>query len=558
MSKVLNTILVSIVLSSFTSLIARIPSRLIVEDNFVIHKNNVHQHINVESLLLSRDHKNNWMNLSPIDDGYEGMSVDKAYKEFNLDHSKRMIVAVIDSGVDIYHEEFKTQDEIKNKTEIGSRIWKNLAELNGEDGVDDDNNGYIDDKYGWNFVGTTDKQGKPVNYKDDTYEVTREYRRYLNKIKNNIKLSDEEVLYYGKVKAAYEKEESKLPKSFLALCLKIDRDDYTSNEAGLIEKENDIKKFQDYMYRKEGQYNVHPMNAKTIYMEYEPYHYDLDFDITKNRSDDPEDFSQTSYGNNDPKGPDSFHGTHVAGIIAGVRNNGNEMKGVADNVAIMPLRAVPGGDERDKDVSLAIRYAVDNGAKIINMSFGKTFSPHKDKVDEAIKYAVDNDVLIFNAAGNTATNLDDEFTFPNQFENRDRKTPIDGMIIVGSSDHKTDIDSGLSLASDFSNYGKNTVHIFAPGHYIYSSISDNNYFKLRGTSMASPAAAGAAALIWSQRPDLTNLELKDLLLNNARVYDYPTAFLPGTMKRVDLSELSISAGVIDVYNVLSKLNQERK
>jgi len=126
-------------------------------------------------------------------------------------------------------------------------------------------------------------------------------------------------------------------------------------------------------------------------------------------------------------GPDKeeiLHGTHVAGIVAQVRNNNIGGDGIANNVEILTVRAVPDGDEYDKDIALGIRYAVDNGAKVINGSFGKSFSPHKQWVFDAIKYAEKKDVLIVHAAGNDAKDIDVENNYPNDSADKKQNLQI--------------------------------------------------------------------------------------------------------------------------------------
>ena len=202
------------------------------------------------------------------------------------------------------------------------------------------------------------------------------------------------------------------------------------------------------------------------------------------------------------------HGTHVAGIIAAERNNGLGANGVANNVEIMSVRTVPNGDEYDKDVALAIRYAVDNGAKVINGSFGKSFSPHAEWVRDAIKYASDNDVVFVHAAGNDGKNVDEGTNFPD--DNVDFVEISNTYIRVGSLTSKY----GSKMVSGFSNYGKNNVDVFAPGSAIYSTYPENDYESISGTSMASPAVAGVAALVRSQYPKLTAAQVKQVILDS--------------------------------------------
>jgi subtilisin family serine protease len=238
------------------------------------------------------------------------------------------------------------------------------------------------------------------------------------------------------------------------------------------------------------------------------------------------------------------HGTHVSGIIAAARNNGIGMDGIADNVRIMTLRAVPDGDEHDKDIALAIRYAVDNGAKIINMSFGKGFSPEKHWVDEAVKYAESKGVLLVHAAGNDGSNIDTTDNFPTPvFKDGKRAS---NWITVGASG---DVNAG-GLVAPFSNYGKKEVDVFAPGMFIYATVpGGNTYANLQGTSMASPVVAGTAAFLLSYFPNLTAQQLK-YIIENSVVKPGLKVTSPGTDTQVALTELSKSGGLLNAFEAV--------
>jgi cell wall-associated protease len=270
--------------------------------------------------------------------------------------------------------------------------------------------------------------------------------------------------------------------------------------------------------------------------------------------DDPENINDKIYGNNDVSAGYQSHGTHVSGIIAARRNNGIGMDGIADNVLIMPIRASCDGDERDKDVALAIRYAVDNGAKVINMSFGKPFSPGKEWVDEVVKYAAKKGVLLIHGAGNDAIDSDSIPFYPNAyFKSNGEKA--DNFITVGASGA-----SDRSLVANFSNYGKTTVDIFAPGVDIYSTIPGNEYEQESGTSMASPVVAGIAALIWSYYPKLTYKQVKYCIEKSATPIN-TLVTKPGTYKKVPFSSLSRTGGIVNAYKALqlaATLKGERK
>jgi cell wall-associated protease len=276
------------------------------------------------------------------------------------------------------------------------------------------------------------------------------------------------------------------------------------------------------------------------------YYYNPEFNPREVIGDNPEDYDQMGYGNNDVRGPDSDHGTHVAGIIAAERDNGLGIEGVANNVRIMSLRAVPDGDERDKDVALAIKYAVDNGAQVINMSFGKDYSPGKSAVDEAVKYALKNDVLLVHAAGNDNKEIFTKNNFPNdEFLKKGLFGPryADNWVEVGANSWK----SGEDLAAEFSNYSAEHVDIFAPGVAIYSAEPGNEYQNHQGTSMAGPVVAGVAALVRSYFPDLTAKQVKEVLMQSAVVQNVMVK-RPGAEEGdalVPFKRLSVSGGVVD-------------
>src|SRR3989339_447429 len=228
------------------------------------------------------------------------------------------------------------------------------------------------------------------------------------------------------------------------------------------------------------------------------YHLNFDFNPREIIGDDPETNADSLYGNNDVAGPRADHGTFVAGIIAAVRNNNIGCDGVAENAKIMALRVVPNGDERDKDVANAIRYAVDNGAKIINLSFGKDFSPQKELVDRALKYAGQKNVLVVHAAGNEGDNNDVEIRYPTNRDSQN-KPLLQSWLDVGASSMK----KGKNFPGFFSNYGKINVDLFAPGVDVFSLTPGSKYSVKSGTSFAAPVVSGVAALIMGAYPDLS-------------------------------------------------------
>ncbi|MDW8297087.1 MAG: S8 family peptidase, partial [Raineya sp.] len=279
-----------------------------------------------------------------------------------------------------------------------------------------------------------------------------------------------------------------------------------------------------------------------------------EFNPRKIVGDNPKKLREKGYGNNDVKGPDAFHGTHVAGIIAANRENNLGIKGVANNVLIMPIRAVPDGDERDKDVANAIFYAVDNGAHIINMSFGKGYSPNKKFVDEAVKYAESKGVLLVHAAGNDAKNLEVEPNFPNRYY-ADGGEAKNWLEIGASSWH----NSNDKFVANFSNYGKTKVDVFAPGVDIYSTVPDKNTYKnASGTSMAAPTTSGVAALLMSYYPELTAVQVKEILMKSAIRYEQDINKPGEKGEKVKLSDLCITGGIINAYEAIKLAEQMTK
>ena len=296
--------------------------------------------------------------------------------------------------------------------------------------------------------------------------------------------------------------------------------------------------------------------ALDYYNERLDVHFKLDLNGREIVGDDPYDITDTDYGNNevtgpDPKKEDLKHGTHVAGIIAAQRNNGIGIDGVANNAQIMVLRTVPDGDEYDKDVALAIRYAVDNGAKVINTSFGKYFSQNPEWVMDALEYAAKKDVLIVNAAGNESLDLDTNMVYPNDQEPGSPQEISDSFLVVGSLNY----EYGADLVSTFSNYGKTSVDVFAPGTKIWSTVPNNEYEFLQGTSMASPAVAGVATLIRGYYPKLSAAQVKQIIMDSG-LSTKSTVIIGGDVnKKSAFGELSTSGKMVNLYNALILASQ---
>lgn len=498
-----------------------------------------------------------WFLRDPQQDSIQGLSVERAYSTLLRDQPARdIIVAVIDSGIDIDHEDLK------------DIIWTNPGEIPGN-GIDDDKNGYVDDVHGWNFIG-----GKNGNVDADTYELTRQYISMNKKFENieNGKVSKKQKTEYDqflKIKEKYQRLKDKNEqqyKYYSSIYRNMKQSIDTLRSLMKVEKlkAEDVKKFETndpnllfakgfvmQLYRNAGEeadLNEYLEEIKKDAVDYfgviVNYGYNVDFDSRKIVGDNYSNVYEKNYGNNDVKGPDPTHGTHVAGIIAANRNNKIGVKGIADHVKIMVVRAVPNGDERDKDVANAILYAVDNGAKIINMSFGKGFSPEKIAVDKAVKYAEMKGVLLVHAAGNEGHDLDVSKNFPTRFYSNGKEAK--NWVEVGASSWGT----GEDFVADFSNYGKKSVSFFSPGVQIYSTTPDNTYKNESGTSMASPSTAGVAAILMSYFPELTATRVKDVLIGSARKFDHLKVKEPGGKREVEFNELSLSGGLINAYEAV--------
>jgi subtilisin family serine protease len=500
-----------------------------------------------------------WQLLDATLDKIRGVSSERAYEQLLKNKKgKPVIVAVIDSGVDIEHEDLK------------DIIWVNEKEIPGN-GIDDDGNGYVDDVYGWNFIGG--KNGEHVN--QDTYELTREYVKFKNKWegKSTSGLSKEEqaeLAYYQEIKAKFQEKKQEYQQGFanyqtflenfktasrlIAAYLDVEEEELDGSMLAMVNSSDEkIKRSVALLsYAFEVGLTMEQLEEGVKYFtDQVKYSYNEAFDPRHIVGDDYEDLTNRFYGNNDVKGPDAEHGTHVAGIIAASRANDLGMQGIADQVRIMAIRAVPNGDERDKDVANAIRYAVDNGAKIINMSFGKAYSPQKAYVDEAIRYAESKGVLLIHAAGNDAKNLDKEPNFPNRRLIGAKKEASNWLEIGASS-----WGDEMNFVGDFSNYGKKSVDLFAPGVDIFSTIPGNGYKSNSGTSMAAPVVSGVAALLMSYYPELSVDQVRSILIRSTVKYENLKIKKPGggaeeaPDEMVKFSELSITGGLINAYEAL--------
>ena len=499
----------------------------------------------------------NWHLLDESQSGFPGISLEKAYAFVQSKNvkSKKIIVAVIDSGIDTLHEDLKPI------------LWRNPKEIPGNK-IDDDKNGYIDDIYGWNFIGGKDGR----NVKTDSYEGARVYHslktKWEGKEVNAATLPAADKAEYETFLLAKEKTVGDInqqemayikqlqPKLLLGdsmLRKELGKEEYNGNDLKDFKPVNaDAKMVKSFILNISKANNSYEISNQQLLDE-------LSGELRKSESattpppayrkdivgDDEKNINDRFYGNNDVMANTPFHGTHCSGIIAAVRNNQKGMDGVVSNVNIMMVRAVPDGDEHDKDIALAIRYAVDNGAKIISMSFGKDFSPEKNWVDDAYRYAENKGVLLVQASGNANKNIDVENSFPNPIY-RDGKGKASNVINVGASGN----EQNGGLTASFSNYGKNNVDVFAPGVGIYSTIpGGTTYGNASGTSMACPLVAGVAAFIMQHYPALTPQQVKAAIEKTAQAPKEKVK-KPGADETVYMSDLAKSGGIINAYEAI--------
>ncbi len=493
----------------------------------------------------------NWHNTDKA-----GLHTDEAYELLKNKKSTTVIVAVIDSGVDYEHED------------LVGKIWSNPKEIPNNN-VDDDGNGFVDDIHGWNFLGNT--KGEMQDYAcfekvrmyrnlRDKYERLKtsqvkpedkkEYEMYLE-LKNEIAKEVSEYQGYQKQNAQFPILVKYIPQAVGQI---LGKPNYTKEDLSKWkpndEEGKELKMLAEAILN--GELNLEVIEEQTEQVNAAlKYQLNVDYNDRQFVDDNPNDFTQVKYGNNVVEGKDAFHGTHVAGIIAAIRKNNLGLDGVADNAQIMVLRAVPNGDEQDKDIALAIRYAVDNGAKVINMSFGKGYSPYQKEVYEALAYASSKDVLLIHAAGNDHNNIDVEPNFPTPlYSFQKEKLPL--FMTIGASTKNVK----KHLAADFSNYGKIQVDVFAPGKDIYSTVPQSAYKKYDGTSMAAPMVAGVAALLKSYYPGLSMLQIKNIILKTAKYYGRTKQLLPGTDKKVRFEEMSVTGGVVDLVEAVKMCEVE--
>lgn len=548
----------------------------------------------------------NWFNLDLVANGYFGISTEKAYAELLKDKKpkQKIIVAVIDGGTDIKHEDLKDV------------LWTNTKEIPGN-GIDDDGNGYIDDVNGWNFIGSS-----KGNLAYDNLELVRIKRKlepkYRSTITSTVLDSAEKVEYalYNRVRTDFGKKYDEASSAFpVYIAIKKVMDSVAFINKKTVPSLEDIERYkaddetEEYVKKiirkgskEDGSMEKFYRNIQKGYHELEvmlKYNLEIKYDERAALvGDDYANSAQRNYGNNDVTGPNADHGTHVSGIIGANRANALGIMGVANNVSIMTIRVVPEGDERDKDVANGIRYAVDNGARVINMSFGKAYKWDKKAVDEAVKYAESKGVLLVHAAGNENSNNDIVDNYPNKYYDspeaeayaKAHQKPVKGLTLptrnemmrgqgmgmgrrpdafakpapldsakynlphasnwieVGASSYKDDSD----LKASFSNYGKFNVDVFAPGFMINSTVPGSKYEEYDGTSMAAPIVSGLAALILSYHPELSPAQVRDILIKSVSKVAHKISYKNERDEnvRVPFSEICVSGGIVNAYNAL--------
>jgi cell wall-associated protease len=528
----------------------------------------INVNVNAQTAPKAAELPKNWHTMDLKTDGYFGVSLTQAYQFVKGKKSKTVVVATIDSGIDTAQSDLKPI------------LWVNTKEIPGN-GKDDDKNGYIDDLHGWDFLGGP---GGKCDYTETTEEV-REYNRLKAKyatVTSAPKGSEKEFAYWEKVKGTYDatvnKSKGELEQlqpvlnalmttsGYIKKALNLKSDgSFTNADLVKITTANDTVNRSKYVWQSVFQQEGGDGNNAKILKDLSEYLAKLNNDVNPDLDarkrivgDNPDVNDGKPYGNNILKFADASHGTGVAGLIGALRGNKYGIDGIADNVRLMGIKAVPNGDEYDKDIANAIRYAVDNGARVINMSFGKKLSPHKAWVDEAFKYAASKDVLLVQASGNDNQDVDAKPEFPNDIFEDGSATDAANVISVGASAEKMN----ENLAGTFSNYGKKNVDVFAPGVKVTSIDMDAEFNTADGTSFASPITAGIAALVLEYYPTLSAKQLKQVILESATPLNGTMVLKPGSQtEKVDFATLSKTGGVVNAYKALvaaSKLTGERK
>ena len=493
----------------------------------------------------------NWQLLDQTSDGIAGISSERAMRELLAGKSAKrtVLVAVIDGGVDTAHVDLK------------ANLWTNPKDA--PNGRDDDGNGHVDDVHGWDFIGGS---GGDVHY--DTFEVTRmvaachgapaaagyppltaaerarcaDYERSWDSTRTD---AEQQLSQIGPIAVMMTRALPVLKRATASESLSV------ASVQAIQPTSPDVQQARQ-LYLRLAQIGATPeqlFDARDELQSRLKYGLDTTYNPRTIVGDDYRNLSQRAYGNSDVMGADAKHGTHVSGIIGAIRGNGLGVDGIDPAVKIMMVRAVPDGDERDKDIANAIRYAVDAGAQVINMSFGKGYSPQKSVVDDAVKYADSKGVLMVHAAGNDGANLATAANFPTRkyLDGGEAKNWIE----VGASSWK----GGDQLAASFSNYGQTEVDVFAPGVDILSTVPGNGYERDSGTSMAAPVVTGLAALLMSYYPNLTAADVKRIILASATRHPDQNVIRPNGDQsappvHVKFGTLSATGGIVNAYGAI--------
>jgi len=528
--------------------------------------------LQILSIAQTNVSSKNWHWKDYKKDTVHGISLYQAYEFLSKTEKKStpIIVAILDGGIDTNHL------ELKNK------LWVNQKEI-PNNGIDDDNNGFVDDIHGWNFLGG--KDGRNIDKAAD--EKSRIYHTYKSQFESitdstRLKTALQKKLYQTWKQAAaalaFSNQDAanlqyiKMARNALQRLGKvISREMNDSNftiqnletfqpvgritlEAKMayiksvqiigIEKETPYAEMMDdlneYIEGKEKSSMAKLTPPENIRAEIIKDHY--------------EDLFDNHYGNNDIMGPNSKHGTHVAGLVASIPDSDWQISKLYPSIQIMGVRVVPDGDEYDKDIALGIRYAVDNGAKIINMSFGKSFSPEQPWVDSAIRYAAKKDVLLIHSAGNEFYDLDNIQVYPNPYSSTFQDTAKNVLTVAASSD----LFINGSLLTDFSNFGPKIVDVLSPGNKIYSTFPGaTNHGYLQGTSMSAPIVSHIAALIRSYYPPLTAIEVKKIIMQSVwKPVNHNESFsIPQKVENKKLQEIAFAGGIVNAANALIMANE---
>lgn len=508
---------------------------------------------------LTEDQLKTWHLMDIEEDSIPGISLNRAYHEILKNKKgKEIVVAILDTKLDVNHEDIKDQ------------LWVNVDEIPNNN-IDDDENGYVDDVHGWNFLGNA--QGIDIEYqKSEATRIVQYYqKKYGDLEEKNVPVNEiQDFKMFQKAKELYDADVSETKENIQyidsvkivfvkakdTVTTLLSKATFSIQEVdSLVKLHPDLKDGLEYLSLMMGYGIDEDSFAKNseLFNNYLNVTYSIDYNDRFILKDDPHSLTDVPYGNNIliNNELDFQHSTPVSGLMAGTRNNGLGIDGISNNIRIMPVVMVAAGDEYDKEVALAIKYAVDNGADIINMSWGKYISMHVDWVIDAFKYAEEHDVLLVSAAGNDALNTDIEINYPN--DNIDGVEFVNNFIMVGANSYTLD----STLVASFSNYGKNTVDIFAPGNKVFVTDINNEYSFSRGTSFAGPLVSGVAALVKSNYPDLSARQLKEIILASGTSINIPVRIYQknDSIAMIPFSELSKSGKILNAHKALLMAEQ---